>query len=92
MVRLLKGIKILGATTAGAAKLPSVLKVSTYPSMYFVRWLRHQGFAPKVLVIEEAGQVLEAHILATLFPTIQHVIALGDPLQLRPQVNQHGIA
>lgn len=50
-----------------------------------------QGFAPKVLVIEEAGQVLEAHVLSTLFPSIQHVIAIGDPLQLRPSVNVYGM-
>jgi superfamily I DNA and/or RNA helicase len=42
-------------------------------------------------VIEEAGQVLEAHVLATLFPSIQHIIAIGDPQQLRPTVNSYGI-
>ncbi|BEJ11584.1 hypothetical protein CspHIS471_0200440 [Cutaneotrichosporon sp. HIS471] len=73
-VSLLKEIDLVGATTNGAAKLGSVMK----------------GFAPKVLVIEEAGQVLEAHVLATLFPSVQHVIAIGDPLQLRPSVNVYG--
>jgi superfamily I DNA and/or RNA helicase len=52
--------------------------------------MERQGFAPKILVIEEAGQVLEAHVLSTLFPSIQHVIAIGDPLQLRPTVNCYG--
>lgn len=75
-VAMLRGIKLLGSTTTGAAKLPSVLK----------------GFSPKVLVIEEVGQVLEAHVLATLFPTIQHVIAIGDPLQLRPNVNSYELS
>ncbi len=41
-------------------------------------------------MIEEAGQVLEAHVLATLFPSIQHIIAIGDPQQLRPTVNSYG--
>jgi len=49
-----------------------------------------KGFSPKVLVIEEAGQVLEAHALSTLFPSIQHMIVIGDPLQLRPSVNTSG--
>lgn len=66
--------KIADRYAVGAAKLPSVLK----------------GFSPKVLVIEEAGQVLEAHVLATLFPSIQHIIAIGDPQQLRPTVNSYG--
>jgi superfamily I DNA and/or RNA helicase len=49
-----------------------------------------QAFAPKVLVIEEAGQVMEAHVLSTLFPSVEHVIAIGDPLQLRPNINTYG--
>lgn len=48
-----------------------------------------QRYAPRILIIEEAGQVLEAHILATLFPSVQHLIAIGDPKQLRPSVS-HG--
>ncbi|CAK9783071.1 unnamed protein product [Cutaneotrichosporon oleaginosum] len=75
-VSLLERIELVGATTNGAAKLGAVMK----------------GFAPKVLVIEEAGQVLEAHVLAALFPSIQHVIAIGDPLQLRPSVNVYGLS
>jgi hypothetical protein len=33
---------------------------------------------------------MEAHVLATLFPTVQHVIAIGDPLQLRPNIKRYG--
>lgn len=58
-----------------------------------------------MLVVEEAGQVLEAHILAalvpssqyfvlaipyapdTLDPTVQHLICIGDPEQLRPTLS-----
>ena len=39
--------------------------------------------------MEEAGEVLEAHTLVTLgIPTIEHFLSIGDPLQLRPQVNE----
>lgn len=34
--------------------------------------------------------MLEPHILAALYPTVQHVIALGDPEQLRPLINRYG--
>jgi superfamily I DNA and/or RNA helicase len=44
---------------------------------------------PKVMVVEEAGQVLESHILASLVESVQHVIMIGDPLQLRPSVNSY---
>ncbi|KAK0475781.1 hypothetical protein IW261DRAFT_1552397 [Armillaria novae-zelandiae] len=45
---------------------------------------RDETVAPKVLMVEEAGQVLEAHILSSLVPSVQHLICIGDPQQLRP--------
>lgn len=41
------------------------------------------------MVIEEAGQVLESHILASLVQSVQQLIMIGDPLQLRPSVNNY---
>lgn len=43
-----------------------------------------------MLLVEEAGQVLEAHILGSLVPSIEHVILIGDPLQLRPTISNYG--
>ncbi|KAL0562838.1 hypothetical protein V5O48_019240, partial [Marasmius crinis-equi] len=51
--RLLSRVDLIGCTTNGAAKLTSLLTT----------------LAPKVLIVEEAGQVLEAHILASLVPS-----------------------
>ncbi|KAG8944441.1 hypothetical protein FRC03_002079, partial [Tulasnella sp. 419] len=67
-VQVLRQAHIIGCTTNGAAKLTSLLK----------------SVCPKVLLVEEAGQVLEAHILSSLVPSIQHMILIGDPQQLRP--------
>ncbi|KAF8588736.1 hypothetical protein K439DRAFT_1651802 [Ramaria rubella] len=73
-VRLLQGIDIVGCTTTGAAKLSALLK----------------SFAPKILLVEEAGQVLEAHILGSLADSVDHLVLIGDPLQLRPNLaNYH---
>ncbi|KAG8704206.1 hypothetical protein FRC08_002369, partial [Ceratobasidium sp. 394] len=69
-VNLLKGIHVIGCTTTGAAKL-----VSLFASI-----------EPRVMIVEEAGQVLEAHVLAALVPSISQVIMIGDPLQLRPNL------
>ncbi|KAL0062664.1 hypothetical protein AAF712_010501 [Marasmius tenuissimus] len=66
--RLLSRVDLIGCTTNGAAKLTSLLTT----------------LAPKVLIVEEAGQVLEAHILASLVPSVEHLICIGDPQQLRP--------
>ncbi|KAI9633256.1 uncharacterized protein MKK02DRAFT_29126 [Dioszegia hungarica] len=63
----LEGVQIVGCTTNGAARLRETIAT----------------LSPKVLLVEEAGQALEAHILATLSPSIQHLIQLGDPQQLR---------
>jgi superfamily I DNA and/or RNA helicase len=42
------------------------------------------------MLIEEAGQVLEAHVLGSLVPSVEHLILIGDPLQLRPTLNNYG--
>ncbi|CAE6506724.1 unnamed protein product, partial [Rhizoctonia solani] len=68
---LLREAHIVGCTTTGAAKLVSLLS----------------EMRPKVLIVEEAGQVLESHILATLVGSVNHLIMIGDPLQLRPNIN-----
>ncbi|KAF8959737.1 hypothetical protein BDZ97DRAFT_1666780 [Flammula alnicola] len=73
---LLGNIDIIGCTTTGAAQLTSLLK----------------GLSPKVLLVEEAGQVMEAHILGSLVPSIEHLILIGDPLQLRPTLNNFALS
>ena len=43
----------------------------------------------KVVVCEEAGEVLEAHTLTALLPGVEHAILIGDHEQLRPQINNY---
>ena len=38
-----------------------------------------------MVIVEEAGEVFEAHILASLAPTAEHLILIGDHEQLRPK-------
>ncbi|KIO17982.1 hypothetical protein M407DRAFT_32349 [Tulasnella calospora MUT 4182] len=75
-LEVLSKADLIGCTTNGAAKLTSLL----------------QSVAPKVLLVEEAGQVLEAHILASLVPSIEHLILIGDPLQLRPTIENYQLS
>ncbi|KAG8943343.1 hypothetical protein FRC03_002541, partial [Tulasnella sp. 419] len=75
-VSILRKASIVGCTTNGAAKLTSLLS----------------SIQPKVLLVEEAGQVLEAHILASLVPSIQQMILIGDPLQLRPTLANYRLS
>ncbi|KAI6119903.1 hypothetical protein EDD16DRAFT_1579433 [Pisolithus croceorrhizus] len=73
---LLGNVDIIGCTTTGAAKLTALLK----------------ALSPRVLLVEEAGQVLEAHVLGSLVPSVKHLILIGDPLQLRPTLNNFSLS
>uniref|UniRef100_A0A1B6F1E7 AAA+ ATPase domain-containing protein n=1 Tax=Cuerna arida TaxID=1464854 RepID=A0A1B6F1E7_9HEMI len=65
---VMKKAKVVGMTTSGAARLRP--------------WLNQLG--AKIVVIEEAAEVLESHIVTALSSQCQHVILLGDHKQLRP--------
>ncbi|KEY72970.1 hypothetical protein S7711_04644 [Stachybotrys chartarum IBT 7711] len=72
-LRCLQQADVIGVTTTGLARNAKVL-----------RKLRC-----KVLLCEEAGEVLEAHILTALIPSLEHAILIGDHLQLRPQIQNY---
>lgn len=72
-LRCLQEANVVGVTTTGLARQLETL-----------RKLRC-----KVLVCEEAGEVLEAHILTALLPSVEHAILIGDHLQLRPQIQNY---
>lgn len=72
-LRCLDQAKVIGLTTSGLAR-----------NLSFLRRLRS-----KVLVCEEAGEVLEAHLLTALLPSIEHAILIGDHQQLRPQIQNY---
>ncbi|KAF2837549.1 hypothetical protein M501DRAFT_995498 [Patellaria atrata CBS 101060] len=74
-LRVLQQADIIGATTTGLAK-----------NLDLLRRVR-----AKVLIVEEAGEILEAHTLTALLPSIEHVILIGDHLQLRPAVQNYGL-
>ncbi|KAJ3220067.1 hypothetical protein HDU67_006823 [Dinochytrium kinnereticum] len=69
-VTVLKSHDIVAVTTTGAAKYKGLL----------------ESVAPKIIIAEEAGEILEAHILSCLHPDVQQMILIGDHKQLRPRV------
>ena len=69
-LRCLQQADVVGVTTTGLAR-----------NLDMLRRLRC-----KVMVCEEAGEVLEAHLLTALLPSVEHAILIGDHLQLRPQI------
>lgn len=72
-LRCLLSAHIIGVTTTGLARNLDILR-------------RVQA---KVVVFEEAGEVLEAHTLTALLPSVEHAILIGDHEQLRPQINNY---
>ncbi|XP_046375700.2 NFX1-type zinc finger-containing protein 1-like [Haliotis rufescens] len=73
---ILQNCSIIGMTTTAAARYQKVLN----------------EIGPKIIVVEEAAEVLEAHIVGTLSRRCQHLILIGDHLQLRPNPTVHDLA
>ncbi|XP_059169629.1 NFX1-type zinc finger-containing protein 1-like [Physella acuta] len=75
-VCLLKEAKVIGMTTTGAAKHRDVL----------------HAVGSKIVVVEEAAEVFESHIITALNPQCNHLILIGDHQQLRPKPNVYELA
>ncbi|KAI9791621.1 MAG: hypothetical protein M1816_003707 [Peltula sp. TS41687] len=75
-LRCLQQAKLIGVTTSGLAK-----------NIDLLRRLR-----AKTLICEEAGEVLEAHMLTALLPSIEHAILIGDHQQLRPRYQNYELS
>lgn len=44
----------------------------------------------QVAIVEEAGELLEGQVMASIdSPRLQHLILIGDHQQLRPKVHSH---
>ena len=74
--QVIRRATVVGMTTSGAAKYHSVL----------------QRVAPKIVVIEGAAEVLEAHIITSLSHNTKHTILIGDHKQLRPKATVYELA
>ncbi|CAG5123275.1 unnamed protein product [Candidula unifasciata] len=75
-IEILKRARVIGMTTTGAAKQREVLR----------------DVGCHIIVVEEAAEVLEAHIVTTLNRNCQHLILIGDHQQLRPSPTVHKLA
>ena len=69
--RIIQQKRIIGCTTTAAAKYVHLI----------------QSVSPDVLLVEEAGEILESHILTALGPETKQMVLIGDHKQLRPKVH-----
>jgi hypothetical protein len=78
---ILRKARIIGATTTGAAKYKDLLSTKS----------------ASVVIVEEAGEVLEPHVLTALTERrenseeTKHLILIGDHLQLRPKLESYSL-
>ncbi len=76
-LRILDDARVIGATTTGAANFKDLLGSK----------------AAGVIIIEEAGEVLESHVLSALqADSTKHFIMIGDHKQLRPKVENYSLS
>ena len=75
-LRCLEQAHVIGVTTSGLARYVDLLR----------------RLKPKVLICEEAGEILEAHTLTAFLPSIEHAILIGDHEQLRPGVQNYDLS
>eukprot|EP01043_Picozoa_sp_COSAG02_P027469 COSAG02_NODE_1623_length_11604_cov_27.111951_6_plen_1427_part_00 len=67
--QILAKARVIGCTTHGAATRKDLLIAA----------------GAKVLIVEEAAEILEAHVITSIGADIEHIIQIGDHQQLRPK-------
>ena len=60
---------VVAMTTTGASKFKDILK----------------KLDSKVMIIEEAAEILESHVITSFIPSLKHIVLIGDHKQLRPK-------
>lgn len=74
--KALSSKRIIGCTTTAAAKYQSII----------------ESAGPDIVLVEEAGEILEAHIITALAPSVQRLVLIGDHKQLRPKINSYKLS
>lgn len=72
---VMKSKRLIGCTTTAAAKYARQI-ASTRPG---------------IVLVEEAGEVLESHVLTAMSRETKQLVLIGDHLQLRPKVNNFAL-
>ncbi|KAJ3133250.1 hypothetical protein HDU90_006407 [Geranomyces variabilis] len=74
--RALENVDIIGITTTGLATNSRLLR----------------SLNSKLVICEEAAEILEAHTITALLPNLEHAVLIGDHLQLRPKISDYKLS
>jgi helicase required for RNAi-mediated heterochromatin assembly 1 len=72
-IRILREQRIIGCTTTGLSKYRALIC----------------ALHPRITLVEEAAETMEAPVTAACLPTLEHLILVGDHQQLRPHTQVH---
>ena len=75
-IMALESVDVVAMTTTGAAKFKNILK----------------NVQSRIMIVEEAAEVLEAHITTALTKHTEQLILIGDHQQLRPSTTVYELA
>jgi hypothetical protein len=67
-----------------------VIGITTTALARHIETLRRLG--TKIVICEEAAEVMEAHVISALMPGVEHFIQIGDHRQLRPQIRNYSLS
>lgn len=74
-VHTLRTKRVIGSTTTGAAMYTKLLKSAQ----------------PDIVIVEEAGEIQESHVLTALTSSVKQLVLIGDHKQLRPKINKYNL-
>lgn len=72
---IFKTKRIIACTTTAAAKYTQALEAAK----------------PGIILVEEAGEILESHVLTAMTRDTKQLVLIGDHKQLRPKVNNYSL-
>ncbi|XP_068247242.1 NFX1-type zinc finger-containing protein 1-like [Palaemon carinicauda] len=75
-LHVMRHASVVGMTTTGAAQYNCVL----------------QALQPSIVIIEEAAEILEAHVITALTHACKHLIMIGDHQQLQPSATVYELS
>ncbi|KAB7496720.1 NFX1-type zinc finger-containing protein 1 [Armadillidium nasatum] len=70
---IMKNVHVVGMTTTAAAQHNNILR----------------DLAPPIVIVEEAAEIMESHVVTSLSSKCKHLILIGDHQQLKPKPNVH---
>ena len=88
-IELKKLKEIESETTYGILKCVNIIGMTTTCSARYTKLL--QRLQPRIMIVEEASEVLEAHIIASISKGCEHLIMIGDHKQLRPKPTDYDL-